>query len=571
MKQSRISLATLLGTILSLLWTGPLTAQSVQRVKFTVHNLSVSGPGRVRAATETEVCIFCHTPHSAVGVKPLWSRSLATGPYLIYQSSSLRAKVGQPTGASKLCLSCHDGTIALGSVLSRPLPIALVGGGETMPPGPALLGTDLSDDHPVSFSYAASLSDANPELVAPEAITPPVKLDRNSEVQCTSCHDPHDNTHGDFLVRPNDASALCESCHQKTSWSSSAHARSTAVVPGNVATVLGADLGTTAQNACKSCHRTHRAGGLSWILHLEGISSTCLPCHDGSVASGNIQAELSKFSSHGITTEGPPGATGGPYLEGTRLSCADCHNPHAAGSTEGLAANVPTSLAQVSGVSLNGTPVTAVSHEYELCLRCHGDSAAAVDTIVSRVLVQPNKRLQFQATNPSFHPVGNPGANLNVPSLLPPLTTASVLTCGDCHSSDGSRKLGGIGPAGPHGSAFRPLLAQRYDTADFTIESPGAYALCYRCHQRDSILRNDSFPGHSRHVVEQSTPCSVCHDSHGISSAQGDTQKNSHLMNFDRSVVFANAAGRLEFNDVGLFHGECYLSCHGEDHNPERY
>ena len=53
--------------------------------------------------------------------------------YIPYSSSSLQAKPGQPTGTSKLCLSCHDGTIALGSVVSRNQPIAMAGGRSKSP------------------------------------------------------------------------------------------------------------------------------------------------------------------------------------------------------------------------------------------------------------------------------------------------------------------------------------------------------------------------------------------------------------------------------------------------------
>ncbi|MBI4602055.1 MAG: hypothetical protein HY721_08845 [Planctomycetes bacterium] len=541
-----------------------------QRVKDTVHNLSASGPGQVRAQSETEVCIFCHTPHGSAGVEPLWNRSVAPGPYLIYQSTSLRAQVGQPTGASKLCLSCHDGTIALGSVLSRPQPIAMAGS-DRMPAGPTNLGTDLSDDHPVSFSYASSLAGSSAELVQTAAIPAPVTLDKNGEVQCTSCHEPHDNSYGDFLARPNVAGALCTSCHRPLSWTTSGHATSSALVSPDVASVLEADAASVAQNACKGCHQPHGAAGKPWILHRENISATCVPCHDGTVAGGDVRRELGKPSSHGIVTEGPPGAVGGPYLEGPMVSCADCHDPHAAGSTEGLPAGLPASLARVPGVALNGTALPAIRQEHELCFRCHGDAPARVDLVVSRVIVQPNKRLQFQPTNPSFHPVGNPGANSNVPSLLPPLTTSSVIACGDCHASDDTRRLGGTGPAGPHGSVHDPLLALRCDTLDYSVESPAAYALCYRCHQRDSILGDRSFEEHKKHVVDAMAPCSACHDPHGISSAQGTAQKNSHLINFDRSIVFPNSAGRLEFIDLGTFRGQCYLTCHGEEHNPEEY
>ena len=74
------------------------------------HNLSVSGPGPVRALSETQVCVFCHTPHNANPTAPLWNRQLSGQTYSPYASGSLQATVGQPNGYSRLCLSCHDGT-----------------------------------------------------------------------------------------------------------------------------------------------------------------------------------------------------------------------------------------------------------------------------------------------------------------------------------------------------------------------------------------------------------------------------------------------------------------------------
>lgn len=89
-------------------------------IRDTKHNLSVSGPGVVRTTSDSRVCIFCHTPHKARRDIPyLWNRSDTTVNYIPYQSSTLHATVGQPTGTSKLCLSCHDGTIAIGAVVSE--------------------------------------------------------------------------------------------------------------------------------------------------------------------------------------------------------------------------------------------------------------------------------------------------------------------------------------------------------------------------------------------------------------------------------------------------------------------
>jgi len=90
--------------------TGPSVRAGSGSIRGTPHDLSpVPGGGS---------CSFCHTPHGALPGTPLWSHKLSTAVYKIYESSSLKAKVGQPTGSSKLCLSCHDGTVALTETLT---------------------------------------------------------------------------------------------------------------------------------------------------------------------------------------------------------------------------------------------------------------------------------------------------------------------------------------------------------------------------------------------------------------------------------------------------------------------
>ena len=74
----------------------------------TVHNLSATGTGPVRAATEEEVCIFCHTSHSSTTVTQLWNRGMPAAVYQPYTSSTAVAQTGQPTGDTLLRLSCHD-------------------------------------------------------------------------------------------------------------------------------------------------------------------------------------------------------------------------------------------------------------------------------------------------------------------------------------------------------------------------------------------------------------------------------------------------------------------------------
>src|ERR1035437_7080834 len=89
------------------------------RIAATKHNLTGSGPGPIRVAGLNNICSPCHTPHSSNPIAPLWNRRDSGTYYQVYTSPTLTAVVPQPTGSSRLCLSCHDGTIALGQTYNH--------------------------------------------------------------------------------------------------------------------------------------------------------------------------------------------------------------------------------------------------------------------------------------------------------------------------------------------------------------------------------------------------------------------------------------------------------------------
>ena len=132
-----------------------VSAGAVSNVALTKHNLSVSGPGTIVSGSENRICIFCHTPHNASPLTHLWNKEIGTQIYTVYgepdkHSSTLRTPqpLPQPTGPTRLCLSCHDGTIALGTVVSGAnldLTAPLTASSSTY------FGRDLSGHHPVSF------------------------------------------------------------------------------------------------------------------------------------------------------------------------------------------------------------------------------------------------------------------------------------------------------------------------------------------------------------------------------------------------------------------------------------
>jgi predicted CXXCH cytochrome family protein len=495
--------------------------------------------------SEQQVCIFCHTPHNASPTQPLWNRNVLPAAYKPYASNSLDAKPGQPTGSSKLCLSCHDGTIALGNVVSRDQPILMAGGMTTIPPGKSNIGTDLSDDHPISFKFDDVLLAKDPKLKDPRLLPNTVKLDHNGELQCTTCHEPHDNTRGKFLVMDNANSQLCKSCHN----------------PGQT-TVAGHDN-------CSSCHQPHTAPSGALLLTKATVSDTCTSCHGGGAqpAGSNVAADLQKFSKHDTN----PSVALVSHVP-TDVACNDCHGPHTMKTDAGtIAPLIPGTFGAVSGVNSQGALVNVAQYEYEVCFKCHSTNQAR-QPYVARQIVQTNARLEFADNAISFHPVVAPGRNNDVPSLRTGLTTGSRIYCSDCHSSDTGKKAGGTGPDGTHGSNNPPLLVAPYETRDNTPESATSYALCYKCHDRASILADESFKVHKKHVVDQQTPCAACHDGHGIAAGQGTATKNSHLINFETTIVKPDpVTNRLEFRDLGVRTGECFLSCHGKVHSSLKY
>ncbi|MDH3875348.1 MAG: cytochrome c3 family protein, partial [Desulfobacteraceae bacterium] len=546
---------------------------SGKNVRFTRHNLSSSGPGGIKAASESRICIFCHTVKKARKNVPfLWNRQTKTVFYKPYASSTLSSNVGQPTGSSRVCLSCHDGTIALGGIVSKKGEIPFKGGIRFIPPErSSRLGTDLSDDHPISFVYGTGLVFKKDKIVHPSFLPPKVKLDKTGQLQCTTCHDPHDDTHGDFLVMSNRNSALCKVCHQIDGWLGSSHAESNARWNGRGKNPwTNNDYQTVAENGCENCHRSHTAGRHERLLKYVFEEDNCLACHSGNVSSKNIETELTKRFRHSVqnyTGVHDAAEDFRTWNVPKHVECDDCHNSHQSnGQASAGGSRVSGANKGVTGINSGGQQVSMSQNLYEICYKCHADNNVMRRFPITRQIDQLNTRMEFDLGNPSYHPVVAPGMNPDVPSLLSTISVNSIISCTDCHNTDNP-----AGPKGPHGSNYEFLLARNYDTADYTMENSQSYALCYKCHSRTSILNDESFSEHKKHIVDQKTPCAVCHDPHGVSNVQGNSTNNSHLINFQLTVALPNATGSLYFQDLGRFSGQCFLKCHSVEHDPKMY
>lgn len=195
-----------------ILLTFAISSVSFAQISGTAHDFST------QAWNSTgEICIVCHTPHNAdasISDAPLWNHQTTSTVFTLYSSGTLNSTPGQPSGSSLLCLSCHDGTVALENFSGTTT-------GSNMISGSFNLGADLSNDHPISMTYDAALATADGGLFDPTTTNSGLggTIDSDmlisGELQCASCHDVHGTAYSSLLRIDNAASALCLTCHNK--------------------------------------------------------------------------------------------------------------------------------------------------------------------------------------------------------------------------------------------------------------------------------------------------------------------------------------------------------------------
>jgi len=222
---------------------------------------------------------------------------------------------------------------------SQSITMTGTGPGGTMAPGSGTtsgftrnLGTDLTNDHPISVTFSSALATRDGELRPVDAsqkwppgsgttvgvrapgyrpLLPlePTGASGAGQVQCATCHDPHiretDTSHGNqkFLRtnrfqqgtpsasfnQANDI--ICLSCHDKNlaagTWAFSAHANPQVATQTYTATAAAqrqfpAYLPVW-QASCLNCHDTHTVQGARRLLR-EGTDSLATPKAGGSAA-----------------------------------------------------------------------------------------------------------------------------------------------------------------------------------------------------------------------------------------------------------------------------------------------
>lgn len=591
-----------------LLTTMPLGAVSNKlAVLGSQHDLTTTGSGSVKSSTP-DACIFCHAPHNASAtVTPLWDHALSIQSYTTYNSSTYTAGAQTPAASSsKLCLSCHDGTIAMGITIAAGT-IATSG---TMSPIDNL-GTNLATGHPMSMTPVDDGQLTGSLFTNPPNTKDTAVLLVNGKIECTTCHDPHvpnkDPVAKKFLVRSNSKGVLCTACHdpsrvqpnQLNGWFTGSHYTATNTAP--VTAAFGA-YGSVGANACSNCHGAHQnpVGPRNLRASEE---AACSPCHSGAnmtPAISNVMSEFTKAYAHPTTTVSgvhDPAETL-PVNSARHAECPDCHNSHTASAQAGIP--VPPALAAsmigVSGYDSTGAQPLATK-EYQVCLKCHADST---NKPLTSTYGRTSPRYPLGPMPPTFTPQPSPGPDQynirlkftstighnvmgnsvvttpnttlrpfmldvnNAAILTRPLTTSSLLYCTDCHNNNQARSINGTGPSGPHGSTFPHLLQfNLYQelAGGGSGNSATGYALCSKCHNLTNLNNVRPHDNHKPYA------CTTCHDPHGV--INGNISANRAMMNFDTSIVTKDITYFGHYN-TGATKG-CYLVCHGQRHNAQTY
>jgi predicted CXXCH cytochrome family protein len=607
----------LAGAMLAL--TGMSLSAQISTDALGMHSFGPGSPSPITGA-RPDACAYCHAPHSGLNIG-LWNQKLTTQSYSLYTSDTETNITRQPTlgYSSNMCLSCHDGTVGVGTTVVYGQ-VTMHGSMYTQD----VFGANLQSSHP--FSMQVPLRD-NIDLVSTLTTTgktaDPTGAVRliAGNVECNSCHDPHvqarDQVSQNFLVLNSANGAMCLACHDPTrqisgqfnpltGWAVSAHALSSAKIS------LQAQLGsytTVAADACIGCHAPHNAGSTSRLLRGQN-EQDCIGCHNGANVSpmpnyANVFAEYAtpKIGHPFPNSVNPHDAAENTLLNNNRhATCVDCHSGHGS-QIVGVFPPPPlirVSQAQVAGISATDgvTVLTPAVNQYENCLRCHGTSSGKqVLPIYGYFPVRAvsagdplNMIPQFAVTSTSSHPVMHVSNSalpqpslraymLNLDGATQGRAMGNQILCTDCHNSDDNREFGGTGANGPHGSKWTHILERRYEFSQTTapgqlisnlfpnpdLSVNGPYALCGKCHDlQNQIMQNTSWNQHSNHINAGFT-CSTCHTAHGMGATSG-TISGERLINFDVNVVAPNAGLPITYNRAA---NSCVLVCHGTAHNPD--
>ncbi|MDO8478693.1 MAG: cytochrome c3 family protein [Candidatus Rokubacteria bacterium] len=239
--------ALFLAVVALLLPTASWAATGGTGIAGTDHDFSGKG------TPPTGLCTFCHTPHKALSTLLLWNHTLSTNTFS-WDVPATTAGTLFPTfkgdtynGPTAKCLSCHDGSVAVGDIawFNGGKPVGLDntkhGLGDKYNVG---FGGAMKGNHPVAMPYPYQnakntyngVTTGNAAELSEYQLTPlsPIRIFNDdgsgnitagavaakTGLECSSCHDPHNKASVDDLflrgtLGGNTTAYICMKCHIK--------------------------------------------------------------------------------------------------------------------------------------------------------------------------------------------------------------------------------------------------------------------------------------------------------------------------------------------------------------------
>ena len=203
-----------------LIFTFAFLQGGFSQIAGTAHDFSTES----WAPTTNRGCGVCHTTHQSISITsaPLWNHeATVVAGYSLYDSPTFdgSSTITDPGASSRLCLSCHDGTVALENFGGNTSGTNFIDASSRIG---GVAGNDLSTEHPISFDYtdAHAISDGGlfPPTTTMSGLGNSIDNDMlfNNRMECASCHDVHNRFGVQHLLKMSNVnSELCLTCHNK--------------------------------------------------------------------------------------------------------------------------------------------------------------------------------------------------------------------------------------------------------------------------------------------------------------------------------------------------------------------
>lgn len=311
---------------------------------------------------------------------------------------------------------------------------------------------------------------------------------------------------------------------------------------------------------CGECHESHGSDYPALQRYQEDtttVDGECLRCHNHSQVLGapDIKSDLLAATSHPTLTVTGVHKNTEDYtkLEKRHAECADCHDVHQATRGKPLV-GVSGVIPDYTGAALWSIPKSytftkEITHEYELCFKCHSyfSYGNTPPSSPSGKFAETDPSVEFNPNNKSYHAViggskipefdsdGDRKPDTYYGKFTNGWSATSPMKCTDCHGSPSNIR-------GPHGSQYAFILKAPWDpdTGDSGKHGTGGLLsgdtrshLCFKCHDYNFYAGRDegsatirskfsgscgcdgggrySYNLHAFHVGEKGYACAACH------------------------------------------------------------